>query len=262
MAVISLIGGITLGLLLCTAMEKLQREIKEKGRRKKVLFFGDSITQHGFNTAIDGWVSKMAEWWIRRVDVLNRGYSGYNSRWALLMIQEAVVKEDPDFVFIFFGANDSVDEKVVQHVPLNEYRQNIFDIANTIRNQLPKIPIVIITPPPIWEDLLQDFNRNKGKAILIDRTNERALQYADACKDVGKTLNIPVVNSWEAMEGFSSNRANYLSDGLHLSSIGNLKLFDAVMLVVLRYFPEWNPDIMEMQMPQWAQIDPTNPKFW
>eukprot|EP01042_Synura_sphagnicola_P005138 gene5138-6547_t len=57
-------------------------------RRKKVVAFGDSITQHGFNTDNHGWVAKLADWWTRRVDVLNRGYSGYNSRWAKLAFQE------------------------------------------------------------------------------------------------------------------------------------------------------------------------------
>jgi lysophospholipase L1-like esterase len=51
-------------------------------KRKKVVFFGDSITQHGFNNKINGWVSSMANWWTRRVDVLNRGFSGYNSAWG------------------------------------------------------------------------------------------------------------------------------------------------------------------------------------
>ena len=50
-------------------------------RRRRVLFFGDSITQHGWDASIDGWVAAFAFHWFRRVDILNRGYSGYNSRW-------------------------------------------------------------------------------------------------------------------------------------------------------------------------------------
>ena len=96
--------------------------------RKKVLFFGDSITQHGFNVDIRGWVAQLGNWWTRRIDILNRGFSGYNSRWGRLIVDSVVLQEKPDFVFIFFGANDAIDESVLQHVPLEEYRSNLKEI--------------------------------------------------------------------------------------------------------------------------------------
>jgi lysophospholipase L1-like esterase len=37
------------------------------------------------------------------MDVLNRGYSGYNSRWALTVLDDAVVQLKPDLVVLFFG---------------------------------------------------------------------------------------------------------------------------------------------------------------
>ena len=94
-------------------------------KRKKVLFFGDSITQHGFNTQIHGWVSQFGNWWTRRIDILNRGYSGYNTRWAKEAIERVVISEQPDFIFLFFGANDAVDPSVLQHVSLNDYHENL-----------------------------------------------------------------------------------------------------------------------------------------
>lgn len=102
-------------------------------RRKRVVCFGDSITQHGFNTEISGWVAMLAHWWSRRVDVINRGFSGYNSKWARIIVNEAVVPLNPDMVIIFFGANDAVDSSVLQHVPLDQYSDNIRFIVNVIR---------------------------------------------------------------------------------------------------------------------------------
>ena len=102
-------------------------------KRKRVLFFGDSITQHGFNTQINGWVSQFGNWWTRRVDILNRGYSGYNTRWAREVIQHVVINEQPDFIFIFFGANDSVDPSVLQHVNINDYRENMRYMSQLIK---------------------------------------------------------------------------------------------------------------------------------
>jgi lysophospholipase L1-like esterase len=102
-------------------------------QRKRVVFFGDSITQHGFNVDIKGWVAQLAHWWTRRIDVVNRGFSGYNSRWGKLIVEDVVNRENPDFVFIFFGANDAVDESVLQHVPLQEYEENMREIIVKIK---------------------------------------------------------------------------------------------------------------------------------
>src|SRR4051812_26127614 len=82
-----------------------------KASRKKVCFFGDSITQHGINPS-EGWISNLAYWWSRRVDILNRGFSGYNSKWGLSIVDSVVISEAPNLVFVFFGANDAVDKQV------------------------------------------------------------------------------------------------------------------------------------------------------
>jgi len=65
------------------------------------------------------------------VDVINRGFSGYNTKWGLMVI-DAVVKETPDIVFICFGANDAIDETIAQHVSLDNYEKNINDMIRII----------------------------------------------------------------------------------------------------------------------------------
>jgi isoamyl acetate esterase len=49
--------------------------------RPQVVLFGDSITQNSFSPG--GWGARMAHWYVRKADVVNRGLSGYNSPWAL-----------------------------------------------------------------------------------------------------------------------------------------------------------------------------------
>ena len=56
-----------------------------------------------------------------------------NTSTKLLTIDEVVVLEKPDLVFLFFGANDAVDERVVQHVSLPQYRVNMESIVVTIK---------------------------------------------------------------------------------------------------------------------------------
>ena len=46
---------------------------------------------------------------IVQADVIARGYSGYNTRWAAYILEKIFTKEHPppDLVTIFFGANDA-----------------------------------------------------------------------------------------------------------------------------------------------------------
>ena len=51
----------------------------------------------------------LAERYVRRADVLNRGYSGYNTRWALAALERTFAScgRKPMLVTVFFGANDA-----------------------------------------------------------------------------------------------------------------------------------------------------------
>jgi lysophospholipase L1-like esterase len=77
--------------------------------RPQFVTFGDSITQRGFSA---GWTSLLADAYQRRADVINRGYSGYNSRWALQLLdhvfpQPTAALPPPRLATVFFGANDA-----------------------------------------------------------------------------------------------------------------------------------------------------------
>ncbi len=69
-----------------------------------------------------------------KADVVLRGFSGYNTRWALRVLARAmegaaaVGAADPVAVTVFLGANDTSlpDWKQVHlHVPLDEYQSNL-----------------------------------------------------------------------------------------------------------------------------------------
>ena len=76
--------------------------------RPQFLLFGDSITQKSF--AHGGWGAALANAYQRKADVVNRGYSGYNSRWALQLLDRVLPEESTGDVLlatVFFGANDA-----------------------------------------------------------------------------------------------------------------------------------------------------------
>ena len=53
----------------------------------RVLLFGDSLTQYAFGTD-GGWAAMLAEKLQRKADVVNRGFSGYNSRWCRVILDQ------------------------------------------------------------------------------------------------------------------------------------------------------------------------------
>ena len=130
--------------------------------RPAILLFGDSITQQGFGwdgTSV-GWASLLARDYTRRADVLNRGYSGYNTNHAVDILNsgnliDLEIKSTSDndgdgnpqtqqeqeqsgqpvlFATIFFGANDAALPGELQHVPIDVYGENLATIVKCMRS--------------------------------------------------------------------------------------------------------------------------------
>jgi len=99
------------------------------GERASVVLFGDSLTQRGWGEG--GWCSSVAHLFQRRADVYNRGYGGYNSRWARYLLPHLFPLPGGNptskhfLVVVWFGANDAALPSENPHVPLEEYAENV-----------------------------------------------------------------------------------------------------------------------------------------
>jgi lysophospholipase L1-like esterase len=136
--------------------------------RPTILLFGDSITEFAFGANGEvGWASLLSSAYSRRADVLSRGFSGYNTKHALGVLQSTLFGKQQDccndeskkrkiggtpneegndvqqvettvpmlFCTVFFGANDASLPTARQHLPLDEYDTNIRRIINAIREK-------------------------------------------------------------------------------------------------------------------------------
>jgi len=212
------------------------------GARHRILLFGDSLTAHGFEVDSEGWVASLCSKWQRKADVLNRGFSGYNTAWALSLLDTVVLNEPAlSLIAIFFGANDAIDELVLQHVPLDKYEANLREMVRRLQIARPKTRLLLISPPPVFEPVLIERNKAKNKAVTADRENERTQQYAQRVVQIGKDLKVPVVDAFTHLGGLTLKRQDYLSDGLHLSSLGNTRVFE----LVYGKLKEAYPDLLE-----------------
>ncbi|KAK4479345.1 hypothetical protein RD792_014857 [Penstemon davidsonii] len=230
--------------------------------RPQIVLFGDSITQQSF--ASGGWGAAIADSYSRKADVVLRGYSGYNTRWALFLLNRLFPLGSgtpPVAVTIFFGANDAAliggtGER--QHVPIEEYKDNLRKIVRHIKNNSPDTLIVLITPPPIDLQGRREHARSLygDKASTVpDRTNEESGLYAEQCVSLAKELGLPSINLWSKMQE-TEDWQKFLSDGLHLTPQGNAIVSEAVNKV----FDEAGLSALPYDFPPHADIDVENPE--
>eukprot|EP00877_Chromochloris_zofingiensis_P013127 jgi/Chrzof1/8068/UNPLg00113.t1 len=76
--------------------------------RPMFVLLGDSITEFSFEEY--GWGSLLSTEYLRRADVINRGFGGYNSQLGVYVMDEFLSSFKPHtikLVTIGFGANDA-----------------------------------------------------------------------------------------------------------------------------------------------------------
>ncbi|KAM7542555.1 hypothetical protein Aperf_G00000006901 [Anoplocephala perfoliata] len=185
----------------------------------KCIFFGDSITQRGYD--IEGcYLSVLASKFQRRGDIIGRGFFGYNTRLCLPLLKQLFPNVDSvqntAAFFIFLGANDASFES--QKVELTEYKSNLRRMISYLCSlKLDKSKIYLISPPPVDEKKLEPL------CIALDtpfsRTFENTKKYADACLEVAKMEGVTGVNLFDAMAA-QEQWKDFLIDGIHFSASG------------------------------------------
>jgi lysophospholipase L1-like esterase len=207
-----------------------------------ILLFGDSITQQGWGVDGEaGWVAMLADAYVRRAEVLNRGYSGYTTRHALQILPSMLpLPESVLFCTVHLGANDAALPESLQHVPTEEYATNLQKMITSIRShEGSTCPIILLTPPPIdaerWRQVFDDPKPN--------RTNESSRDYGNVVKEVAAAQSCLVLDVFTLLGG-NGNCEDYtknLRDGLHLSGSGNVLLFEGLSRLIHEEFPELAP---------------------
>ncbi|XP_074567428.1 GDSL esterase/lipase At5g45920 [Curcuma longa] len=230
--------------------------------RPKIVLFGDSITEESFGEG--GWGASLAHLFARWADVVLRGYSGYNTRWALKTVERAMEgvcpegSAPPAVVTVFFGANDASlpDRRSgFQHVPLPEYQSNLRTLCVFLKERWSGTGIILITPPPIDEE--GRIQNNGDGSGLPERTNESAGAYAKVCKAVAEELGLPVIDIWSIMQGCPNWEKSCLSDGLHFTPYGNKVLYEEVV----KKLRDGGLSIgtLPADLPLFSSIDPNDP---
>ncbi|XP_045804871.1 GDSL esterase/lipase At5g45920-like [Trifolium pratense] len=235
--------------------------------RPQIYLFGDSITEISFD--VGGWGASLANHFSRTADVVLRGYSGYNTRWALKVLDrifpvsqggDGGTETAPIALTIFFGANDaSLPNRcsAFQHVPLDEYKENIRSTVSFFKKRWLTTKVILITPPPIDEDARVRYPFGNNPEGLPERTNEAAGEYAKACIAVATECHIPFIDLWTKMQQTPDWKKDYLSDGLHLTKEGNQLVFEEVIKKLRD--EGLSLESIPIDLPHVSDIDPNDP---
>jgi isoamyl acetate esterase len=215
-----------------------------------ILAIGDSLTQFGTDLN-NGWITKLQQIYIRKLDVLNRGLSGYTTKWYPLEVCDNI-SSTTTLVIVWLGANDASLPPSIQHVPIDQYKHNLCTILNKIENKCKNI--ILITPPPLDEQ------------SWPDRKNKTTFEYRNAVIELSQQRTIPVLDTWRLFQVLDSTCSsslglykepsqpildNLLSDGLHLSSKGNELIYNSLLQLISSQFPLLNPDRMDPVFKWW-----------
>ncbi|KAK9767444.1 isoamyl acetate-hydrolyzing esterase [Basidiobolus ranarum] len=252
----------------------------------KIILFGDALTQISFAN-INGWGAALANEYSGKLDVLNRGYVGYNTEWAKYILEQLLPQNGDsklkrssttELIIIFFGTNDAALPNSSQHIPVEAYGENLRKLVNMIKSpkspyHSPETRVLLVTPPPLIEQEWEKMCSFRG--ISLDRKSEVTKIYAQKCKEIGLEMGVPVVDLWKKFaKRIKSSREkrvpgrglihgmqlkDYFLDGVHFSELGNNTTFCGIFSAIKKNWPELDPERISMVLPWWDDINTQNP---
>lgn len=229
--------------------------------RASILLLGDSITEQGWGIRGGrGWCSILADAFKRKADVSNKGFGGYTTR-TLYPIARRLLAPGTGprhhLVTIFLGANDANTQKE-QHVPVGEYKQRLTELLTQAKSVGQHV--LCIGPGPV-DNRRWPTRSNANVAAYNDAAFSAASAagvafcslYGDATGAKHDGFVYPVVAEGSQLgAGEPPVWLDYLSDGLHLSCMGN----ECLAKLILRTLEELGggPGSLPQDFPHWSAL--------
>lgn len=187
--------------------------------KKKIIFFGDSITQMGTNKG--GYIDLIHDYLSshkmdNRYEVIGSGV-GYNKVYDLyLRMEEDVMLKKPDIVVIYVGIND-VGHKYSTRTGTDIDKYEVFYAAIIKKLQAQKIKVVLCTPSLLGE---KKSNANPQDAELD--------AYASVVRKLASSMSCQLIDLRSAFKAFEEEHNEedlesglLTTDRIHLTPAGN-----------------------------------------
>ena len=194
---------------------------------KKVIFFGDSITQAGIQPK--GYITQIAQSLEKqglkdKYELVGAGVSGNKIYDLYLRIDEDVLNKKPNLVFIYIGVND-VWHKSMYGTGTDPDKFVKFYQAVINKIQANGAKVILCTPAAIGERTdssnQQDGDMNNYSNMIRDLAKKNNLQLVDLRKDF---LDYNLKNNAENKE-----KGILTTDRVHLNDLGNQFVADRML---------------------------------
>lgn len=207
--------------------------------RPLFVLFGSSIVQFSYD--LRGWGATLTGLYARKADISLRGYSGWNSRMALQVLDKVFPKDveiKPSLVILYFGGNDSADPDFPgsPHVPLDEYVENMRKIVLHIKSLSEKTRLIMLSAPAVNEEQIVQY-----RGTNLGRTNERGRIYSEAGIKLGQELGVKVIDFWSALQERPDWKETVFWDGMHLTKEGSDIVVKKISKILRE--AEWEPSL-------------------
>jgi lysophospholipase L1-like esterase len=187
-------------------------------KKKKVVFFGDSITQAGVSP--NGYITQMKDMLakenITNYELIGAGIGGNKVYDLYLRMEEDVLSKSPDIVVIYVGVND-VWHKRSFGTGTDPDKFEKFYRAIIKKLEAANCKVIVCTPATIGEH--KDFTNPQDGELN---------QYSAIIRNIATTAHLPLVDlrtlflQYLAANNAENKEKGVLTvDGVHLNDLGN-----------------------------------------
>ncbi len=188
-------------------------------QKKKVIFFGDSITQAG--VAPNGYITLLQQMLVKSgrdkaFDLIGAGIGGNKVYDLYLRLEEDVLSKKPDLVFIYVGIND-VWHKKTSGTGTDPDKFEKFYNRIIEKIQAAGAKVVICTPTVVGE--------KKGYVNELDGDLNK---YSEIVRKIAKNKNVELIDLHKNIIDYISshnpedkNSGILTTDGVHMNDEGN-----------------------------------------
>lgn len=199
-------------------------------KQKKILFFGDSITQAGVQSGgyIDILKSRFELEYPGLFELAGAGIGGNKVYDLYLRLEKDVISKSPQWVVVYVGINDVWHKQLLgTGTDLDKFQQFYEAVLKKLREA--GIEVILCTPTLIGE--------KQSGSNCCDQDLEA---YSQAIRKLGAQFDSPVVDLQTAFRNYetTNNTGNAESgllttDGVHLNATGNKLVADKIWDVLI-----------------------------
>jgi len=156
----------------------------QEGKKQAVVVYGTSLTIGG------AWAKALREYFDTefpgQVTFANAAQGGMHSNWGVNNLEKRVLARKPDLVFIEFSANDAATKHKISRA---KSRANLDTMVKALRQQNPRVDIVLQTMNPAW-----DSTTNTAKRYASDRPELES--YYDIYRSYAAKNRLPLADHY------------------------------------------------------------------